>query len=151
MAHSTSLPTSNKTILLVEDDVTLARILGSKLEMAGHQVNQARTGTEALSALKTAVPDLVILDLLLPEYSGLEVLEQIRTGLNLPDLPVIVLTVLPEEAAYIKARELGAVDYIIKTERTPEQICILVNLILKEEDEKHDEENTQKKPNKTGS
>lgn len=123
-----------KKILLVEDDRVLAEALESKLKREGYEVSLASNGKEALLKLSEIVPDLLILDLLLPEVHGLDVLAQIRKQPDWQALPVIVLTVMPEETAYRKATELGVTEYLVKTEYTPSQICNLVKLILEEEE-----------------
>jgi CheY-like chemotaxis protein len=81
-----------KTVLLVEDDSWLRLIMAELLADDGYQVQEAATGTEALALVEQQTPDAILLDLNLPEMSGLEVLHELRTGKQLLNLPVIVLS-----------------------------------------------------------
>ena len=76
----------------------------------------------SVDLLKTKTPDIIILDLLLPDIGGLEVLEQIKKDARLKKIPVIVLTVLPEIIALKKALKLGSAGYLVKSEMTPESV-----------------------------
>ena len=123
-----------KRILIVEDDKVLSKILVDKFRKEGYEVTLAMDGKEALMKVGEATPDLIVLDILLPEVSGLDVLEQIRKTPGLQALPVLMLTNMPESAVYQRARNLGVTEYLVKTEHTPSQICELVKLILEEEE-----------------
>ena len=81
-----------KTVLLVEDDSWLRHIMAELLADDGYQVREAATGTQALALVEEATPDAVVLDLNLPELSGLEVLHDLRTRKQLHTLPVIVVS-----------------------------------------------------------
>jgi DNA-binding response OmpR family regulator len=81
-----------KTVLLVEDDVWLRHIMAELLADDGYQVREAATGTQALKLVDEQTPDAIVLDLNLPELSGLDVLHELRTGKHLLSLPVIVMS-----------------------------------------------------------
>ncbi|MCS7287205.1 MAG: response regulator transcription factor [Anaerolineae bacterium] len=98
-------------ILVVEDEVKLTRLVADYLEAAGFQVLKAYTGKEALALFRHEKPDLVILDLMLPEIDGLEVARIIRRESS---TPIIMLTARVEESDRILGLEIGADDYITK-------------------------------------
>jgi two-component system response regulator VicR len=99
-------------VLLVEDDTGLAFGLRNNLEIEGYEVDLAMTGLEALNAIRTRSPALVVLDLMLPEMDGYRVLRSIRDdGLN---MPVLILTARGEETDKILGFRLGADDYVTK-------------------------------------
>ena len=81
-----------KTVLLVEDDSWLRNVMAELLADDGYQVREAATGTQALALVEQETPDAVVLDLNLPELSGLDVLHELRTRKQLLDLPVIVVS-----------------------------------------------------------
>ena len=98
-------------ILLVDDEVSIQRALGPLLRSRGYDVDIAGTGAEALKALSDRAPDLVVLDLGLPDIEGTEVCRRIR---NQSSIPVIVLSARGAEADKVNALDLGADDYVTK-------------------------------------
>ncbi|WP_048817758.1 PAS domain-containing hybrid sensor histidine kinase/response regulator [Desulforamulus hydrothermalis] len=98
-------------VLLVEDDWTSQQLIANYLEKAGYRVIATDQGKQALTMAKIYRPDVIILDILLPDLSGWEVLEKIKRHEQTQDIPVVVCTVLPEKD---KAFSLGAVDFIQK-------------------------------------
>ncbi len=101
-----------KRILIIEDNRDLAFGLRSNLEIEGYEVRVANTGAEGLNQARTFVPDLVILDLMLPQMDGFEVLETLRDdGL---DMPVLILSARGEEIDKVRGLRLGADDYVTK-------------------------------------
>ncbi len=101
-------------ILVVEDEPALQQILAFNLTAAGFEVEQAFDGEEALDRLLARPPDLVLLDWMLPERSGLELCRRIRRDPALRDLPVVMLTARGEEADRVRGLEGGADDYVTK-------------------------------------
>jgi DNA-binding response OmpR family regulator len=99
------------TILLVEDEAELARLVGRELEAAGHRVSHAPDGATALRLFAAAAPELVVLDWLLPGLDGLEVLRRLREA---SAVPVLMLTARAEEVDRVIGLEVGADDYLIK-------------------------------------
>jgi DNA-binding response OmpR family regulator len=102
------------SILVVEDQTDIQMTLRLSLEVDGYDVAVASDGREALSAIEHSTPDLVLLDITLPEMSGWDLLSRLRAEERFASLPVIVLSALPPEKVSLRARELGATGYLIK-------------------------------------
>ncbi len=98
-------------LLLIDDDKSLTELLGAYLENQGYSIRLAHNGFEGLRALFNLQPDLVILDVAMPQRNGWETLERIR---EVSDLPVIMLTAHDEEPNILRGFSLGADDYITK-------------------------------------
>jgi two-component system KDP operon response regulator KdpE len=98
-------------VLLVDDDATLRRTLGIGLRAAGHEVVVAADGRTALQAAREDRPDIVVLDLGLPDLSGVEVLRDLRAWST---VPVVVLSARAESGEKVRALDLGADDYVTK-------------------------------------
>ena len=120
-----------KTILLVEDDPFVVDIYTTKLESAGFSIDVAEDGEDALRKLKEKKPDLMILDIVLPNIDGWELLKKIRTELGLEDLKVVVLSNLSQKEEVQKGLELGALKYFIKANFTPSEVVGEIIKILK--------------------
>lgn len=103
-----------KTILIVEDEADIASLIKLYLEKEGYHTALAKTGTDALKSLSSERPDMVILDLMLPEMDGLELCKKIRNKSETALLPIIMLTAKTEESDTVVGLELGADDYITK-------------------------------------
>ena len=114
--------TMSKVVLLVEDNDFIRNMYQLKLSKAGLTVEEAVDGKQALEKIKAKKPDLVLLDMMMPNMSGIDVLKQLNKDKVVPDLPVIVLTNIMNSQAITEARDLGARDYIIKTDLTPSQV-----------------------------
>ena len=108
------MPLAPKKILIVEDEEDIAQLLKRYLEKEGFHTNIAKSGVEALNLVKSERPDLLILDLMLPEIDGIEVCKKIRTAPDTALLPIIMLTAKAEESDTIVGLELGADDYVTK-------------------------------------
>jgi DNA-binding response OmpR family regulator len=105
----------NKTkILLAEDDAFLARVYESFFIDEGYEIMRVANGRETLEALNSEAPGVLILDLLMPEMSGFDVLEARRNSAALLQVPVIVLTSMEDVATIARVKELGANDYFDK-------------------------------------
>lgn len=98
-------------ILLIEDDDALSRMMRIQLEQAGYQVTACQDGTSGLRAARDSDPDLVLLDILLPDIDGWLVCEQLK---EITDAPIVFSTALGSERDVIRGLELGADDYMIK-------------------------------------
>lgn len=103
-----------KTVLIVDDLMTLRQPARVVLERAGYAVEEASDGEEALQRIAKSRPDLVLLDLMMPVMSGVEVLKHIRANTALQNVPVIVLTAVAAPWQMPKYIEMGATDYILK-------------------------------------
>jgi two-component system phosphate regulon response regulator PhoB len=102
------------TILVVEDEVPLLTLLRYNLEKQGFRVEEASDGQEALLRVAETKPDLVLLDWMLPQLSGLEVCRQLRRRAATRDLPIIMVTARVEQTDSVRALDTGADDYITK-------------------------------------
>jgi DNA-binding response OmpR family regulator len=103
-----------KKIVLIEDDADLLALLKYNLEKEGYTVAGSQTGKGALDMCRREKPDLVILDIMLPETDGLEICREIRAHTELAHVPVVFLTARGSETDRIVGLELGANDYIVK-------------------------------------
>jgi DNA-binding response OmpR family regulator len=115
-------------VMVVDDDDTVASVVVSYLQRAGHSTRQIGNGAEALRAVATQPPDLMVLDLMLPGVDGLEVCRQVR--LSWPRLPVVMLTALAEPDDRIAGLELGADDYVTKP-FSPRELILRVESVLR--------------------
>lgn len=119
------------TVLVVEDTELLRRMYCDKLGQEGYRVLSAADGLEALSLLRSDTPDLILLDLIMPKMSGIEVLDLIKRDPRLNRVPVLILSNLGQDEDMQRALELGATDYLIKNEVRPNDVAERINGILK--------------------
>ena len=119
-----------KHILLIEDDPFLIDIYTTKLKEAGYSVDIAEDGDEGLRALKQKKPDLVLLDVVLPNFNGWEILRKIKKDDSFKNLKVIVLSNLGEKDEVEKGLKLGATKYLVKAHYTPSEVIKEVKKIL---------------------
>ncbi|MBU0703214.1 MAG: response regulator transcription factor [Chloroflexi bacterium] len=105
------MPADREQILVVDDEPRMTRFIRMNLELDGYRVIEAHDGLQALDKVRTNLPDLVILDVMMPELDGFETLEVLREVSN---VPVIMLTVRSDEEDKVRGLELGADDYVTK-------------------------------------
>jgi len=117
----------NKLILVVDDEPKMVGFIRMNLEVEGCQVIEAYNGLEAIERVRTDLPDLVILDVMMPEMDGFEALEAIR---QVSDVPVIMLTVRADEEDRIYGLELGADDYLGKP-FSPRELVSRIKAVLR--------------------
>ncbi len=117
-------------ILVVEDERDIAALVAYHLTKEGYRVRTAEGGTEALEAAAAERPDLLVLDLMLPGFSGYEVLQEVRRRPELAEIPVVVLTARRDEADRVKGLELGADDYVTKP-FSPRELVLRVAAVLR--------------------
>jgi two-component system, OmpR family, alkaline phosphatase synthesis response regulator PhoP len=103
-----------RNILVVEDEKDIVKLIVFHLEKEGYAVNSAGTGAEALEFVFENLPDLVILDIMLPEIDGLEVCRRLRSDTRTASIPVLMLSARKEEFDRVLGLELGADDYMVK-------------------------------------
>src|SRR5947209_20283369 len=115
-------------VLVVDDDPTVSDVVRRYLERAGYAVTLCGDGRAALAAYERERPDLVVLDLMLPELNGLEVCRRLRTAD--PALPIVMLTALGEESDRVLGLELGADDYLTKP-FSPRELVLRVQSVLR--------------------
>lgn len=117
----------NKKILVVDDEERMLRFIRLNLEHDGFQVIEAVKGHEALEKMRTGMPDIILLDVMLPDIDGFEVLKMIR---EISTTPVIMLTAKGEEDDRVKGLELGADDYVTKP-FSPRELVSRVKAVLR--------------------
>ena len=117
-------------ILVVEDDPDIAELLRHYLERASHDVEVLTQGHDAMPRLRERLPDLLILDRMLPGVDGLEICRLVRASPAMADLPVMMVTARAEESDRIVGLELGADDYITKP-FSAKEVVARVNALLR--------------------
>lgn len=117
-------------ILIVEDDDFLLKMYVTKFNLEGYDVLSAATGMQGLKIAQKESPELILLDLNLPEMSGFEVLEKIKADNDIKDIPIIILTNYSQKEDIDKCLALGADDYLIKAHFVPSEVISKVKKIL---------------------
>ncbi|KKQ41338.1 MAG: Two component transcriptional regulator, winged helix family [Candidatus Magasanikbacteria bacterium GW2011_GWA2_37_8] len=118
------------TVFLVEDDAFLSDIYSKKFTMEGFKVVTADNGEKGLADIKKKMPDIVLLDILLPKLDGFAVLEKLKADPATKDIPVILLTNLGQKDDVDKGLQGGAVDYLIKAHFKPSEVVDKVKKVL---------------------
>lgn len=118
-------------ILIVEDDKFLRGLIASKLAKEGFEVVEAVDGEDGVKKIPEAMPNLVLLDLLLPGIDGFEVLKQVKAIEASKNIPVIILSNLGAKEDIEKGLSLGAIDFMVKAHFTPEEIIEKVRTSIK--------------------
>lgn len=118
-----------KVVLLVEDDILISDILARKFSQSGMRVYQALSGKRAFEVLKDVTPDAILLDLVLPEMDGFEILRLLKRDAVLSKIPVIILSNSSEPSDIEKAKSLGALDYFVKIDVPFEEVVARLNSI----------------------
>jgi phosphate regulon transcriptional regulator PhoB len=119
-----------KRILVIEDDRDIVELVRYNLEKDGYQVATATDGAIGMAQVKKSPPDLLVLDLMLPKLSGLEICKEIRRDAALNRLPILILTARGEEADRVVGLELGADDYVTKP-FSPREFVARVKALLR--------------------
>lgn len=118
-------------ILIIEDDSFLQGLEANKLRKNGYEIITASSGEEAMQKIAESGISLVLLDLLLPEFDGFNILEKIRANKETKTLPVIVFSNLSEDKDIKKAKDLGATDFMVKSNFTLDELLEKIKTILK--------------------
>lgn len=121
---------TKKFILVAEDDKFYANIYQVKLAKEGYEVRVAEDGEQTLSEMKKRKPDLLLLDLIMPVKDGFEVLREMKADSILKDIKVLVLSNLGQEEDIKKAKDLGADDYLVKTNMSIQEMMEKVKSYL---------------------
>ena len=111
-----------KKILFVEDEESLQKVMGEMLEQNDYQMLRALDGEAGISAAKKELPDLILLDLILPKKNGFEVLEALKQDATTKNIPVIVMTNLEGSTEIERALSLGATTYMVKANYKLEEV-----------------------------
>jgi DNA-binding response OmpR family regulator len=122
---------SKKKILLVEDDFMISSMYKTKFEAEGFEVFVADNGSAGLELAKKEKPDIIMLDVILPQLDGFSVLEQIKQDKTTKNIPVIMLTNLGTEEDKKKGEAMGALDYLVKASLTPGQVSEKIKQALR--------------------
>lgn len=122
--------TSSKKILIAEDDDLIAEMYASKFKKDGFEVDIAQDGQETIRKASENLPDMVLLDVVLPKKSGFEVLQAIKNNIKIKQIKVVLLTNLGEAGDIKKGIDLGADAYLIKAHSTPSEIVEKVKEVL---------------------
>jgi DNA-binding response OmpR family regulator len=121
----------NKTIFLAEDDRFIARAYNDGFTRAGYDVIYAEDGAKAIEKLKGAQPDIILLDVIMPEKNGFEVLTEIKQDENLKNIPIIILSNLGQDSDIKKGKDLGADDYFIKSNLSISEVLEKIEMHIK--------------------
>jgi len=104
----------NQRILIVDDTIKNLQVLGTILEKEGYQINVAQNGRQALEITKKVHPDLILLDVMMPDLDGFEVCQQLKVDESVAHIPIIFLTARTDTEDLVKGFDMGAVDYVTK-------------------------------------
>lgn len=119
-----------KKILIADDEPDILEIVGYNLEKEGYEIHMAKDGVEALEKAKILTPDLIILDIMMPRKTGVEVCEILRAQPDFQDTLIIFLTAMSDESSQIKGLETGADDYVNKP-ISPKVLTSRVNALFR--------------------
>ncbi len=114
-------------ILIAEDEEILLDVLKEKFENENFKVFSASNGEEVLPLVKKVMPDIILLDILMPKVNGIDVLTLLKSDSDLAKIPVIMLTNLSEDTKIKEALGIGAVDYMVKTQHPINEVVEKVN------------------------
>lgn len=138
-----------KKILVVEDDSVLRDVLVEKLRKTGYTATGAPDGEVAMEVMRKELPDLVLLDILMPKKDGMQVLEEMSTDPVLKHLPVIVISNSGQPVEIDRARKLGARDFLIKAVFEPNEVLDKVEVLLGKINNMHTEQTNPSSPGST--
>lgn len=117
-------------ILIAEDDKFLSKVLSDKFKRKDYDVAVASDGIETINKIKSESPDLILLDLIMPNKNGFEILEEVKVDSNYKDIPVIILSNLGQKKDVERGQKLGVVDYLVKSNTPINDIVKKVEEIL---------------------
>ena len=117
-------------VLIIEDDTMILDMYTLKFSQEGFEVHAAEDGQKGWDQAQSVQPDVILLDIILPEMDGFTVLKNLKGDEALKDIPVILLTNLGQDGDVKKGLELGANDYLIKANYTPSQVLDKVKSVL---------------------
>ncbi len=120
---------ANYKIVYAEDDKIIARLTMIKLKTAGFDVHYLDNGNDVLNSIKTIIPNVVLLDIMMPGKDGLTILKEMKQVPEVKDIPVIFLTSLSDKSSVTDGLKFGAADYILKPYTTDNLILRIRKLI----------------------
>jgi PleD family two-component response regulator len=121
--------TKQATILIVDDDLFNLKLLKTQLAVAGHAVRTASSGEEALAAVAEQLPDLILLDVMMPGIDGFEVARRLKADSRTRSIPIIMVTALEDNESRLKGLEMGAEDFLSKPVNRAELQMRVKNLL----------------------
>lgn len=124
-------PQVEKKILVVEDDKGLRRAITFMLEQVGHKVILAEDGEVALRMVESEMPNLILLDLIIPKVNGFEVLRRLKGDARTKDIPVVCFSNLSQENDKEQVLGMGAVEFVMKADVSVDQVLGIVTKYLK--------------------
>jgi DNA-binding response OmpR family regulator len=121
---------SKKKILLIEDDNMLAKVYKQHLSNGGYEVSVEKDGSKAIEKIKEIKPDLILLDVLLPSQSGIEILKKIKEEQDTSNCKVIILSNVSDDKTLSQVMELGVTNYFVKSEYSLDHLISKVEEVL---------------------
>lgn len=121
---------AGKSILIVDDDLTLREMYVERLKVEGFTVDSAKDGEEAIAKAKSGHPNIILLDIMMPKINGLDVLKTLKNDDETKDIPVLLLTALIQDIDKTKGMSNGADDYIVKSETMPGEVIEKIKTAL---------------------
>lgn len=117
-------------ILIIEDDRYISKMYQLKLSLEGYDVQVAENGREGVDKVKEFMPNIVLLDILMPELDGFEVLKIVKGDEATKDIPVLIMSNLGQEDHVEKGMKLGAIGYIVKSQYTPSKVVEKIKSVI---------------------
>ena len=121
-----------KKILIIEDDIALRNVYEMRLKIEGYDIIVSGDGEEGLSVAVKEKPDLVLLDLMMPKISGMDVLDILKSTPETKKIPILILTALTQDSVKTKGYVFGADDFMVKSESKLEEIVKKIKTLLKD-------------------
>ena len=118
-------------VLIIEDDALIVKVFSTRLKSGGHNIFTAEDGEAGLELAKKVIPDVILLDLMLPKLSGLEVLAELKKSPETAKISVLVYSNLGRDKEIQEAKNLGAREFITKADSTPQQVVAKIESYLK--------------------
>jgi two-component system, OmpR family, response regulator VicR len=119
-----------KKIIIADDEQFIVAAYKDGLQRSGFLVTTAQNGEEALKAIYKTVPDLVLLDLIMPRKNGFDILKELRADPKFASTPIIVLSNLSQQSDVTEAKNLGATDFVVKADLSLAELIMRIKLLL---------------------
>lgn len=113
-------------VLIIDDEKGVLKMYSEYLQIGGVEALQAQDGETGIKIAKEKKPDVILLDIIMPRYNGLDVLKDIKNDPEIKNIPVFLLTNLPQESSGDKAKTLGAAGYLVKAEYEPKMVLDVI-------------------------
>ena len=124
------MTTTKTKVAIIEDDMAIVQMYRTKFETEGYDVATAEDGASGLELIDSFSPDIILLDLMMPNMNGLDMLSRLRSQPNGREAKVVVLTNMGDTETATKVYKMAADDYIVKAEMTPKQVAERVKALL---------------------